>query len=113
MLSGATPHHHVSVFQLLSSCRGESGATFTVREHAEHTPYSTKSTGNKTLKRSGCRMSDSRSGVGDVFLKGGERNLALDSFRLRLRTQVDVHHVASQRLRAESGGKVSGSTKEN
>ena len=44
---------------------------------------------------------DSRSGVGDVLLEGGQWNIALDSFGLRPSAQVNVHHVASQRLQTD------------
>ncbi len=44
---------------------------------------------------------DSRSGIGDVFLEGGQWNLALDTLSLRLSTQVNVHDVASEGLQTD------------
>lgn len=42
---------------------------------------------------------DLRSAVGDVFLQRSQRNLSLDTLRLRLSTQVNVHHVPGQSLK--------------
>jgi len=44
---------------------------------------------------------DSHSGVGDELLEGGQRDLALHRLGLRVRAQVHVHHVTSQRLGVE------------
>lgn len=53
------------------------------------------------LRQQGCRER-SRSGVGDVLLERGQRDLALHALRLRLGAQVDVHDMASQSLQSKS-----------
>lgn len=47
------------------------------------------------------RISDSRPSIGDVFLEGGQWNLPLDALCLCLSTQVNIHHVTSQRLQTD------------
>lgn len=67
--------------------------TFRQSHANEHTRVSEREKGKSLVS-----AANSRSGVGDVFLEGGQRNLALDALRLRLSAQVNVHHVASQSL---------------
>lgn len=45
---------------------------------------------------------NSRSGIADVFLQLGQRDLTLHTLRLGLGTQVDVHHVTGQSLNTDT-----------